>query len=380
MVRFFVWKRNVYLLSYIKMYNNCLTAIRRGSHNHKNEYTMQLRSYFTIFALFCCVSLFAQNQAERAKERAANRAERKAQSKVDNSVDKAVDDAFNAVGNLFKKKKKKADPPAGAAEPAKTTANGTNPATVGEGGQVPNNGAEYTSEDEAAQAISNVLGGGSDEPYEGYTNPVTFSMDMEITETKKNGKVESSVISMAVNDDNFAIFFKDHEGSGTSSRMIFNTEDGKTTMITTDKNGQKSGFRMKMPGTGKAIAETAQEATDRFTFTRTGERKTIDGYDCEKVVVKDTKKGTVTESWVTQDLEVSSMDIFGGLMSAFGGKAKMGKGSVMEQPMEGFPIMSTTVEKGKTYVTNFRNIKVGADKYDSSLMDTSGVQIQSLGF
>jgi len=339
---------------------------------------MQLRSFLTLIAFCFCVGLFAQTTAERAGNRAKNRVENKAQNKVDRSVDKAVDDTFNAIGNLFKKKKKKTkEQPAGA---AKKTSTSGNPNTVNKGGQVPNNGEEYTSEDEAMEAINNALGGGSDEPYEGYTNPVTFSLDMEMAETKKNGKVENTKISMAVNNSQFAIFFKDHEGAGTSSRMIFNTEDGKTTMITTDKKGKTSGFRMKMPGTGRTIAETAQEAVDRFTFTQTGERKTIDGYDCEKVIVKDTKKGTVTESWVTQDLEVSSTDIFGGLMAAFGGKAKMGKGSVMEHPMKGFPLMSTTVENGKTYVTNFRNTKIGEDKYDSSLMDTSGVQIQSLGF
>lgn len=329
---------------------------------------MQLRSFLTIFALMCCVSLFAQNQAERATNRAKNRAENKAQNKVDRSVDKAVDDTFNAIGNLFKKKKKKTkEQPAGA------------PAPVDQGGQAPNNGEEYTSEEEAMEAINNALNGGSNEPYEGYTNPYTFSLDMEINETKKNGKVETNTISMAVTSSFFAILIKDPKGNG-ASQMIFNTEDGKTTMITTDKKGKKSGFRMKMPGTGRAMAEAAEDVAGRFTFTQTGERKTIEGYDCEKIIVKDNKEGTTTESWITQDLEISTTDVFGGIMSAFGNKTKLGKSNVMKHPLQGFPIRSTTVEDGKTYVTNFRNIKIGEDKYDSSLLDTSGVEIQSLGF
>lgn len=326
---------------------------------------MQFRSLLTLIALCLCTGLFAQSTAERAGNRAKNRAERKAQSKVDNKVDRAVDDTFKAVGNLFKKKKKKTAP----TEPAPQTTTGS---------QAPNSSEEYTTDAEAATAINNALGG-DDTPYEGFTNPHTFSMDMEITETKKNGKVENNTVSMAVTGNRFAVVINDPDKK-TRSQMIFNTEDGKTTMITTDKNGQKSGFRMKMPGTRNTVAGSVEDMSDRFTFTQTGERKTIDGYDCEKIIVKDTKQGTTTESWVTQDLELSSKDVFGGFMSAMGGKAKMGNGSAMEQPFEGFPIMSTTVEKGKTFVTNFRNIKIGEANYDRSLLDTSGVQIQSLGF
>jgi hypothetical protein len=314
---------------------------------------MQLRSFLTLIALCLCAGLFAQTTAERAGKRAKNRAEYKTQSKVDQKVDKAVDDTFSAIGGLFKKKNK----------------------------NQPANGAETGSDaaKDAEYASNNGLGGEDDGEYEGFTNPYTFSMDMEVTETKSNGKSETNTMRMAVTSNRYAVLINDPDGKG-SSRMIFNTEDGKTTMITTDKNGKKTGFRMKMPGTRKFTADVAEDLSDRFVFTRTGERKNVNGYDCEKIIVEDTKEGTTTESWVTQDLGMSSKDIFGGFMGAMGGRAKMGNGNMMEQPFEGFPIMSTTVDKGKTYVTNFKNIKIGEDKYDSSLMDTSGVEIQSLGF
>mgnify|MGYP000497863344 CR=1 FL=1 len=337
---------------------------------------MQLRTILALISCCFCVGLFAQTTAERAANRAADRTERRAQSKVDRTVDQAVDDTFNAIGNLFKKKKKKNKKQPSAPGTATTPAGNNGQATpVGREGQTRNNGGADPSE-ESMEAI----GKGNDEPYEGYTNPHTFSMDMEITETKKNGKVVKNTVSMAVTEDRFAIVTKDIEGKGTGSQMIFNTEDGKTTMVTTDKNGVKTGIRMKMPGTGRAIHKTVEDMADRFNFTQTGERKTIDGYNCEKIMVEDTKRGTTTESWITQDLKLSSADIFSGIRSAFGGKAQMGKGSMMNQPVEGFPILSTTVEKGKTYVTKFRNIRVGTDKYDRSLMDISGVRIQSLGF
>jgi hypothetical protein len=65
-------------------------------------------------------------------------------------------------------------------------------------------------------------------------------------------------------------------------------------MITTDKKGKKTGFRMKMPGGRSIAANAAEDVADRFEFTRTGERKNIDGYDCEKIIVKDRKEGTLT--------------------------------------------------------------------------------------
>jgi hypothetical protein len=325
----------------------------------KNEYNMQLRSFLTLIALCFCVSLFAQTTAERAAERAKRRTERKAQSKVDNKVDKAVDDAFESIGNIFKKKKK--------AKPAPETSPENQPE---------DKGAESGTD---AGAFGGMLGNDDSGPYEGFTNEHSVSMDMEIIQTKKNGKSESSIMSMAVTTDRYAIVVQDEAGNRVS-QMIFNTQDGKTTMVTTDKNGQKTGFRMKMPGARSFAANAAEDVADRFEFTRTGERKDIDGYNCEKVIVKDRKEGTLTTSWITQDLGVNSKDIFEGMIRALGNKMKTGPNSVMDRSFDGFPIMSTTEDNGKTYVTHFRNIKVGEANIDQSLLDTSGVEIQSLGF
>lgn len=314
---------------------------------------MNIRSSITILALLLCFSATAQNVPSQATKRAKQRAENKTQNKVDRKVDEAVDDAFSSIGNLLKKKKK--------AEPAASDSPEGQP--WGKGAESAPAGSPLGSEDSSG-------------PYEPITSEHTVSMDMEITTTKKNGKSETSTISMAVTTDRYAIVVKD-EGGNQVSQMIFNTEDGKTTMVTTDKKGKKTGFRMKMPGASKLAAE---DVTDRFEFTRTGERKNIDGYDCEKIIVRDTKKGTTTTSWITQDLGVNSKDVFAGMMAALGNKMKTGQNSVMERSFDGFPIMSTTEDKGKTYVTHFRNIKVGEANIDRSLLDTSGVEIQSLGF
>lgn len=316
---------------------------------------MNSRFYITALVLLLCCSVSAQTTAERAAKRAKQRAEYKAQNKADRSVDKAVDGAFDSIGNLFKKKKKTApEAPAGQAP---------EPATAGA----------------AANPYDESSVGEDSGPYEPFSNEFTVSMDMEVTQTKKNGKAETSSISMAITTDRYAVVIRDENGNQVS-QMIFNTQDGKTTMITTDKNGVKTGFRMKLPGGKKIMENTVEDMADRFEFNRTGQRKNIDGYDCEEVIVKDLKEGTVTNSWITQDLGISSKDVFSGFVSALGKKVKTGPNSVMSQSFAGFPIMSTTEDKGKTYVTHFRNIKVGEANIDQSLLSTEGVQIQSLGF
>ena len=322
---------------------------------------MNLRFSISMLALLLCFSLTAQNVPDRAAKRAKQRAENKAQNKVDRSVDKAVDDAFNSIGNLFKKKKKKTDPaPSGSAEPTSETKEKTS-REAGSGGGL----------------FGSIMGGGK--AWQPYTNPLSFSITMEMKETRRNGKVDESNIGLGVTSDRFAIRISDGAGK-ENSHMILNTQDGMTTMITTDKKGEKSGVRLRIPSLGSTVTEAGEEAMDRYTFEKTGERKTVDGYNCEKVIVTDTEKGTVTESWITKDLDITSAEIFGGMARAFGGKAPQARGAASQAPFEGFPIMSTTVENGKTYITRFRDIKVGEGNMDRSLLDTSGVEIQSLGF
>lgn len=317
---------------------------------------MNFRSYLTFFAILLCCGLGAQTTAERAAERAKNRAERKAQSKVDNKVDKAVDDAFNSIGNLFKKKSK------------------TEPDSSAEKTSTPNEQAD----NQNAGILGGLMGGGGD--WEPYTNPTSFSITMETQEVRQNGnKVDNSEIRLGVTTDRFAIIISDDDAKEVN-QMILNTQNGMTTMITTDKKGEKTGYRLRIPRMGETVTETGEEVMDRYTFEKTGERKMIDGYDCEKVIVTDTKEGAVTESWITQDLDITSAEIFGGMATAFGGKAPKPRGGIGMAPYEGFPILSTTTAKGKTYVTRFRDIKVGEENMDRSLLDTSGVEIQSLGF
>lgn len=319
---------------------------------------MKFRSLLTLIALLLTVSIFAQTTAERAGNRAKNRAEHRANSRVDQKVDKAVDDAFSAVGNLFKKKNKKKSTSDDDQNSPESTAANPSPATDGS------------------------FMDGSSDPWEPYTNPVSFSLTMDVTEVKKNGKENKSTIKMAVVSDQFGMHMFSDELDEGSTRMILNTQDGKTTMVTTTKKGETSAFRMRVPRMGKMMDNASAEIEDgRFTFEATGERKQVDGYNCEKYIVKDTKEGTTTESWVTQDLNFDAQEVY----RSFAGMAGASRGSgpnatSLAGGYKGFPIESTTTDGDKVFRMNFKDIKIGADKMDKSVLDLTGVKVMDMGF
>ncbi|WP_273447621.1 DUF4412 domain-containing protein [Neolewinella agarilytica] len=331
---------------------------------------MKFRSFSTLLILFFCASMMAQTTAERAGERAKNRAENRANQRVDQKVDRAVDDAFNAVGNLFKKKKKKTGAGAESAEPTPTS-NRTEGST--------NSSSRRNEDGGGAEALGGLFGGG--EAWEPYTNPVSFSMRMEILETRKNGKEQKHSIDMAITSNRLGMRMED-DSNREANRMILNTEDGKTTIITTDKNGEMSGMRMRVPGIRKAVADAAEDIHERFTFEQTGERMTIDGYNCEKVITTDTKDGTITEAWVTQDLNVDSQELFSSMMGLFGSSRQRNNGAAnsFSGAYPGFPIKASTTKGNTTYETHYKNIRVGDSQVDRTILSTEGIPIQEIGF
>jgi len=323
---------------------------------------MKFRLLFSLFSLTLVLATAqAQTTAERAADRATNRAENRAQSNVDRKVDGAVDDAFNAIGGLFKKKdkkkkKKRRDGGAQEEDPASET-------------------DDYSDDESIEEARTGMLQnmgllGGKWEPY---TNPTTLSLDMDIEHTKRNGKQENSTVELSILETAFAVRFRE-QGSDDVARMILNTQSGKVVVVNTEK-GKTEAMRMSMPGLGKAIQEMDVDEAD-FSIERTGERRTIDGYNCEKVIVTDHESGTVSTSWVTKDIDINIMDI----AATFGGmtRGKNPAAEAMAQDYPGFPIETTVVEDRESTTVRYRNIKL-AGQADRSLHDTSGLEIQDIG-
>ncbi len=314
---------------------------------------MKLRSIITLIALLLCVSLSAQ-VTERAKERAKNRAENRANSKVDQKIDGAVDDAFNAVGNLFKKKNKKKKKGNTADAPAADD----QPATPRSGG---------------------LFGGGKWEPF---TNPVSFSLRMEMSEEKRNGKVENMNMDMAATTDQFAFRMEDEEAKEVN-RMILSTQDGYTTIVSTDKKGEQTAMRMRLPNLKQVTAEAVEETVENISIEATDEYQTIEGFNCRKFVITDEANGVTTESWVTKETGLNVQDVYLGMMNAFGAQQqqqKGGPGAAMAGQYEGFPILSISNDGKSTYTVRYKDIKAGEANMDKSILDLTGITVQSIGF
>ena len=333
---------------------------------HSNKSTMLSRTLTLLFTLLLCTCVHAQNVPDKAKKRAKDRTERKAEDNMNQKIDKAVDDAFDAVGSLFKRKSKK--------KKDKTEDR------VDDGGLAPNDGEEYADDDEATRALSNLFGGGGD--FEPFTNEHSFSLVMDMTTTNRRGKSEDVTMHIAVAPTQIGqrIVTTD-KGKPTEVRSIFDTQTGKTTLVT-EQDGQLSGVRMRMPNLSGLMEEMDTELEDQMSnlqIQRTGETKVIDGYTTHQFIVRDDKEGYTTESWVTFDLGLDAEALYRGMTAALG----MGKGFTMPSASQGLEngvaIMSTyTDDKGKTGTMHYREIKVGAAAMDASVLDLEGVTVQEV--
>lgn len=308
--------------------------------------------------LACCLfsaGIFAQlPSADRSARRAQNRAESRVNNKVDNAVDNAVDEVF---GSLFGKKKKTT---ADATEQDSTSATAT--------------------ANEAASTSTTTSPFQSSGEWEAYTNQRSFSFTMEFTTTKKNGKQETSSIDYAVIEDAFALKMNDgKEAAGT--RLIMDTQTGKTTTVTTDNSGKASAIRMKLPNLGGATAGAIEDqATGNYTVNRTGERQVIDGYNCEKIIVTDQDRGNTTTAWVTQDIDLTWEEMFTA-MTGFAGKQNKNLPNFQHfaEEIGGLTIKATSTDGKETTDLHYKNIKLD-DKTDRSLFNLQGIEVMDLGF
>lgn len=83
----------------------------------------------------------------------------------------------------------------------------------------------------------------------------------------------------------------------------------------------------------------ARAEEPKFTFTPGTETKQINGFNCKKVTVKDTKSGTVYTAWVTKDI-VAPVN---SLTKYFAGAG-------------GFPVQFTTIQQGQSTDITLKSI------------------------
>ena len=121
-----------------------------------------------------------------------------------------------------------------------------------------------------------------------------------------------------------------------------------------------------------------QQEIDRMQVEETGRRRTIDGYDCEEVVI--TNEDGVTTVWLTQDIDADWSAMYRMFMTQSRGRGKSPLEG-MPPSLRGFPIEQTFVDaKGKeTTTVQYRNIRLGND-IDRAPLDIEGIPVQEVGF
>ncbi|MEM9836756.1 MAG: DUF4412 domain-containing protein [Bacteroidota bacterium] len=318
---------------------------------------MKIRCLFTaLICLFLLASVSAQNPASRLSRRAKARANANVNSRVDRAVDKAVDDA---IGSLFKRSQKKtADDQTSAPVESQTKVDSTPPYS-------PSQMLKMFNQD-----------------WEPYTNPREMSFGSTYVITDKKGKVTEMDMQMVVVEKQLGYLVTSSEEKDMASmRMILDTQTGKTIMIQTDKQGQVEANAMMMPNLrGMMEAQMEEEMNENdIIVTRTGQRQRVNGYNCEKITIENTKKGDTFTGWITNDLDLSMEDLFRPMMGFAGGQSAMPATTKVFQGLTGVVIKGTSVSDGETTDIEYRNFKLDGAT-DKSILDISGIEVQEMRF
>jgi hypothetical protein len=141
--------------------------------------------------------------------------------------------------------------------------------------------------------------------------------------------------------------------------MIFNLQNQKMSILTTDKKGAKTGIITKMPKVefkSNKLDDKIEQSIDNTTFKRTGEKKNISGYSCEKWII--TNPEGVTEAWITDEIDFNMANAFS--MFSAGSKGKGSSKTSGFEDLTGFALESTfTDPKGAVTKMTVSDIKIG---------------------
>lgn len=162
------------------------------------------------------------------------------------------------------------------------------------------------------------------------------------------------------------------ENKEMNMRMLFDHKKLTTTILTTDKKGKKSGIVTKTPKL--TVTTTApSQAMKEGKLVKTGEKKVIDGYQCEKWIY--TSEESKSEFWVTTDVKYNLSKA----IALFNTANKGGKSQDNNfDKIEGFCMEGTTTSSnGDVYHFTISQLKMsepGSEKFSTEgyeIMDMS---------
>lgn len=204
----------------------------------------------------------------------------------------------------------------------------------------------------------------------------SFKMNIKTTDTK--GKIENTAVQYHFSKWKTAMEPKVEGTEGEQMKMIMDLQLRKMTMLTVDKKGAKTGIIMKMPKitfSGDKLEEQSEQIIEGTTYKKTGEKRTIEGYLCEKWIITN-EEGT-SIAWITDDVDFNLSNAFGFLGASANTPGSKGKPQKGFEMMKGFSLETThTSKKGEVSVITVTNIRIG-DVGDLPF-STEGFELQDL--
>jgi hypothetical protein len=203
----------------------------------------------------------------------------------------------------------------------------------------------------------------------------SFRMNMQSTDSK--GKTITSSAHYYFSKWKTAMESNLDNNSG-QMRMIFDLQNRKTTMLTTDKKGHKSGIIMKMPKfsyKSDKLDNKVEQMIDGTTYRKTGEKKEIEGYLCEKWIM--TNEYGETEAWITDQIDFNLANVFGFFSISAGMPGSKSPKYKQFESMRGFSLETIhTSTKGEKTIVTVTNIKIG--DVGNAPFSTEGYEVQDM--
>lgn len=196
----------------------------------------------------------------------------------------------------------------------------------------------------------------------------TFRMEMHSFKNGKEEKDSPANVRMSMTDDRIAMIPMTSEGN-EEVRIFFDLKNKHSYTLMTDKNGQRSGIKMKMM---KFSSEpgSAEKSDSDAKMVRTSESKVIEGLTCQKYTY--TSKEGSGEAWIAEELNFDLMKVFAQMSGSTPNK------DWQKVPYSGLMMENTyTSADGKENVKMYiKDLQVG--KVNEAMFSTEGYQVQDM--
>jgi hypothetical protein len=207
---------------------------------------------------------------------------------------------------------------------------------------------------------------------------MSMSMSIEYPEKPKN----NVTVDYYFKNYDCAAIFTTQKNNGGMDRMIMNFKEGKTTMLSTDRKGRKTGMVMEMKNYDWAVRNAVDKNNKMVengdaSITPTDEYKTIEGYKCRKFLYED--QNNKIDMWVCKDVGMDYLKFNRAASSAFSNSKTPASDAYRKAGIDGVVIQTHIYAKGgrnEEAIMTTKNIKPG--NAPDEMFSTAGYEVTKM--